>query len=311
MTCYITVDGGTTNTRVSLLDDGEVKDTVRIPLGAKANGENRGVLDTAVKGAIKDILGRNGLMESDVAQILAAGMVTSEMGLFPTAHIKAPAGIAELHKAITRCTLPHITSIPFSFVTGVKTVGTLENTDLMRGEESELYGLFDTPPCNAVVILPGSHSKIIRTDEKGRILSFQTMLTGEMLAALSSGTVLSQSIDLKEGVLDKTALLAGYSYAEAHGLNAALFKVRVNRLSFGASHSEAYSFFLGAVLHGEIRAVLADCPKAVYIGGRAEIKEATATLLEALASVSVFPLSDAAVNASTAKGLLKIYEYQE
>ena len=310
MTRYVTVDGGTTNTRVCLVLDGDVKDTVRIPLGAKANGEKKGVLDAALKDAIEEILKRNGLKEEDVSQVLASGMVTSEMGLCPVAHLEAPVGVEELHKAITQCVLSHITSIPFSFVTGVKTIGTLSETDLMRGEETELYGLFDTPPADSVVILPGSHSKIVRTDKEGRIHSFLTMLTGEMLASLSAGTVLSQSITLKEGTLEKNALIEGYEYAEQQGLNAALFKVRVMRVSFGASHGEAYSFFLGAVLHDEIRAVLHQNPSAVYIGGRAEIKAATAELLQSLAHVAVHTLSDEAVNASVANGLIKIYEYK-
>lgn len=284
-------------------------DTLRLSVGAKANAAQKGILDRAIRDAIEELLQKHSLAPENIEQILASGMLTSEMGLYSIPHIEAPAGLPELHAALTRVTLPEISSVPFSFVTGVKTVGTLEGTDLMRGEETELYGLFDTPPKGAAVILPGSHSKVIRTDDAGRISSFETMLTGEMLASLSSGTVLSESITLSEGELDAESLLDGYRYTEMHGLNAALFKVRVLRLSLGASHNQAYSFFLGAVLHDEVKSVIRANPSAAYIGGRRQIKEATALLLSSLSSLTVVSISDEAVNESTAKGLVKIYEY--
>ena len=311
MKYYIALDGGTSNTRVSLYSEGRVLNTVRLSVGARANGEEKGVLDRAVKQAIDSLLRAYKLKESDVQAILGSGMLTSEMGLYCVPHLLAPVGVAELHKGITRVMLPSISPIPFFLVPGVKTVGDLASTDLMRGEETELYGLFDAPPKNAVVILPGSHSKIIQTDGEGRIVSFKTMLTGELLAAVSTHTVLGSSITLSEGELVKNALFDGYRYTELHGVNEALFKVRVARLSLGVSHNEAYSFLLGTVLHDEIKAVLALAPGAVYIGGRRQIKEATAILLSELFSLNVLMASDEAVGESTAKGLVKIYEYTD
>lgn len=308
---YITVDGGTTNTRISLVEEGSVVDTIRLSLGARANSENKGTLDCAVKEGLDALLAKHSLKEEDVAQILASGMISSEMGLFFVPHIKAPVGIKELHGAIKSVMLPHISKIPFSFVTGVKTEGTLEESDLMRGEETELYGLFEEMPRNATVILPGSHSKIIKTDENGCIISFKTMLTGEMLASLSAYTVLKASVDLKEGSLVEKALLDGYRYTEAHGINEALFKVRVLRNALGGSHNEAYSFLLGAVLHDEIKVITACGGEDIYVGGRLAIKEATVLLLHNLGFKGAVAVDEQTVNASTARGLIRIYEYRE
>ena len=41
MSTYIAIDGGTTSTRVNLLQDGEVTDTIRLNIGARASIENR------------------------------------------------------------------------------------------------------------------------------------------------------------------------------------------------------------------------------------------------------------------------------
>lgn len=307
---YVTIDGGTTNTRISLVEEGRVKDTLRLSLGARANAEEKGVLDLAVKQGIAALLEKHSLGEADIVACLASGMITSDMGLYTVAHIKAPAGIAELHRAMATTALPHICGIPFYFIPGVKTEGTLAQSDLMRGEETELFGLFDGVPENATVILPGSHSKIIRVDEKGRIATFKTMLTGEMLASLSAYTILKASVDIKEGSLEESALLDGYAYAEAHGINEALFKVRVMRQALGASHNEAYSFLLGAVLHGEVSEIIKEGRKRIYVGGRLSIKEATVALLNYLGKEAV-AVDEDAVNASTARGLVRIYEYTE
>ena len=57
---YITIDGGTTNTRVSLIEDGASVATKKISRGAKAGIDDRDGLKTALKGAISAILAENG-----------------------------------------------------------------------------------------------------------------------------------------------------------------------------------------------------------------------------------------------------------
>lgn len=309
---YITVDGGTTNTRVTLVRDLQPIDTVRIPLGARAGIDDKNALPNALKEAISTLLQRHALQECDVPRVIASGMITSEFGLCNLPHVSAPAGIAELHHAMHTTYFPQITPLPFVFIRGVKITGeTLADTDMMRGEETELIGLTDLPQKDALYILPGSHSKWIQTDEKGRISHFQTMLTGEMIAALSSGTILKDAVDLSVDTLVRSSLLDGFHYTQAHGINAALFKVRILKNLLSASPAEVYSFFLGATLAPEIQEILKSPAPHVIIGGKAQIKRATEMLLRALSNKSVTAASDASVDASSARGAVKIYEYQE
>lgn len=139
MSTYISVDGGTTTTRVTLVRDYKILDTIKINVGARANMEDGNLLKGALKNAIAEILQKNELAESDITRILASGMITSEFGLCNLPHIFTPAGILEMHKNMHEQIFSEISSVPFVFVRGVKTKAEcFENADMMRGEETEL-----------------------------------------------------------------------------------------------------------------------------------------------------------------------------
>ena len=308
MTNYITVDGGTTNTRLTLVSDGRCVDTVRYNVGARANADDSTLLKNAVKEGIFALLNRNNLTEKDITRVLASGMITSEFGLCKLDHLIAPAGIKELHDTMHETLFPDISAIPFVFIRGVRTtVDLLENTDMMRGEETELFGLRDT--LNGVYILPGSHSKIINVDENGKISTFKTELTGEMIAALSQNTVLKSTVDLSVEKYSEEYLLKGYRYCNEFGINEALFKVRVLGNLMGADKVQTYSFFMGVVLSAEINTVLKTNPKTVTVGGKKQIKEATVALLKATTDAEIISVPDSAVDSSSALGAVRIFEF--
>ena len=310
---YITVDGGTTNTRVTLTEDENPLQTLRIPLGARAGITDPQALPTALRDAIQTLLKANALQESDIVRILASGMITSEFGLCSLPHVNAPVGMCELNASMHEILLPTISSIPFVFIRGVKLLGdTVEATDMMRGEETELMGLLSTPPTqNTLYVLPGSHSKLIETDQSGRICRFSTMLTGEMIAALSEGTILKDAVDLAIEAQDEQCLCDGYRYTAVHGLNESLFKVRILKNLFAKSPTEVYSFFLGAVLADEIQAILRSSAPRVVIGGKAQIKRATKALLRAFSDKEIVSVSEADVDSSSTRGAIRIYEYSK
>ena len=310
MKTYITVDGGTTNTRVTLVRADGARDTVRIALGAGRCIDGNGALKAAIRDAISTLLTRNGVTADEVSRILASGMITSEYGLCCLPHIEAPAGIRELHDAMHEVLLPDVSEIPFVFIRGVKQLGSsVADTDMMRGEESELYGITDGTEGQTLFVLPGSHSKLIETDAEGRISRFSTMLTGEMLAAVATGTILKDAVDLSVSEFEEEKLLEGADYALSRGYAEALFKVRVLKNFFSGTPVEVYSFFLGAILSSEVKAIAeSDAPR-VVIGGRRQLKEATAILLSRYTDKEVVTLTEETVDASSALGVIRIYEY--
>ncbi len=311
---YITIDGGTTNTRASLVADGRVLNTVKIPVGAKKSIGGNTALKEGLHRAIAELLSAESLTAEDIAAVLASGMITSEFGLVNLPHITAPAGINELSDSMAEVLIPEVFSKPICFVRGVKTVGTLEETDMMRGEETELIGIMNAGHGKCVYVLPGSHSKLIYTDSNGRITHFSTTLTGEMMSALSDDTILKDAVTLPCYELDIEKLDSGYEYAVKHGINEALFKTRILKNLFGCDKVECYSFFFGAVLADEINSIIASSAETVVIGGKKQFREATAHLVEKYSELSLgkkkktVVLNDAEVDASTSNGMIKIYE---
>lgn len=307
---YIAIDGGTTNTRVRLVCNYKICDTEKQNIGARQGCENPTCYKNAIRESIQAILKRNGLREEDITAILASGMITSEGGLCNLPHLPAPCGIEELAENLFEKTLPAISSVPITFIRGVKTGGVdFADTDMMRGEETELMGFGDGPQPNTLYVLPGSHSKLVETDEKGRIARFSTQLTGELLSAVANGTILQNSIDLSESETDTDYLKRGYLFAKEKGVNAAFFKVRVLDKLFGCTKKQAYSFFMGAVLSPEIENIINAAAENVIIGGKAVLKAPTATLLRAFSHKNVTEIGEAEAENATALGAVRIFEY--
>ena len=238
MTHYITVDGGTTNTRIRLIRDGEVVASAHIPMGAKDCIGGASLYKSRLCEDIVSLLDKSGLCPAKVTAVLASGMLTCERGLCHIPHLNAPVGIAELHRGMVRADFDGI-AIPCYFIPGVKIMTDDPSLcDMMRGEESEFFGLAEQMEPDSVCVLPGSHTKHIFSDAQKRITASNTLLTGEMLAALSRHTILSDSVDMSITEFDKSALLWGYDDACKSGISRVLFRVRILDKLFNKSPRE-------------------------------------------------------------------------
>ena len=94
------------------------------------------------------------------------------------------------------------------------------------------------------------------------------------------------------------------------GINAALFKVRVIKNFLNAITNQAYSFFLGAVLCQEIEYILSIPQEKVIIGGKAQIKMPMEILLKQNSNKEIIALDEEITKTATAKGIIKIFEYE-
>ena len=310
MRYYVALDGGTTNTRLRLLANGAVCAVEKLSIGA-GNAGGKEKWSAAVAEAAKKLLEKNGLAECDVAAVIASGMVTSEYGLCPLAHLSAPAGIEELHNGMKQTRITGL-DIPCFFIPGVKQVADrAENADMMRGEEAEVVGLLAYGGENCTYVLPGTHSKHVTVDGKGKITHFQTFMTGEMIAALSSATILRDAVDLSVESYDPEALLAGYDAAVKNGLGAALFKTRIMKNLYSADARACYSFFLGALLSDEMQSLARGDEKRVLIAGKSALRDPMVYLIEKRTDlVSVNCEAEAIENAAVC-GAVRIFEYGE
>lgn len=306
MAKYICIDVGTTNTRINLVENGKIIDTLHFNVGARFSIENKNLLKETVKKGIEEILEKNGKREEGITKILASGMITSEYGLVNLPHITIPAGIGELNASMYETVLSDISKIPFVFIRGVRTdCEALEHSDMMRGEETELMGVYKG---KGFYVFPGSHSKIIKVDSNGKIVDFKTNLTGEMISALSQNTILKNSVNLKNDRVNKEYLIKGFEYSQKFGINEALFKVRILGNLFNKSSVQLYSFYMGVVLSDEIVSILKENPERIVIGGKKQIKIPMEILLNEFSHSEVILVSDLDVNSSSVLGAIKIYE---
>lgn len=307
MATYITVDSGTTNTRVSLVVDGAIVDSLKFGVEASSASERRQKLAELLKVGIQKILKNNNKTEKEIERVIASGMITSEIGLVALEHIKAPCGIPELSQNLYETVFAEITNIPFVFVRGVKYISA-ERVDMMRGEEAEIYGINEKPESNSLYVLPGSHSKLIYIDDIGRISTFSTELTGELIGAVAKNTILSNIIDLNQTATDSEYLQKGYTHCIKHGMNAALFSVRSLKLSLNCSDSEIFSYFMGVLLAPEIKNIVESSADKVIIGGKNQLKDPTSILVRLNSTKTVETVPEEIADTATAYGCIRIYE---
>lgn len=295
MRYYLIMDGGTTNLRVMLTDaQGNLLDCQRRMVGAAATavaGSNQ-ALREAARACIHRLLEAHHLRQEDIARCIAFGMITCASGLKEVAHLSAPAGYLDFRQGMVSQHFPDIASFPIEFIPGLRNFSgavTLENVaqmDMMRGEETEALGFFHLmqPASPCVLILPGSHNKLIALDEKGNILRCMTTISGELLSALTQHTILSEAVDgkfVQDGQYDRDMLLAGAKGCEA-GLGRAAFSARILRTLGHLPQEKIASFLLGVVLRSDVDALNTfvqgqENPR-LYIAGKEPLQRALVDL---------------------------------
>ncbi len=238
---YATIDCGTTNSRVYIVD----KDMKIIGKAEKKIG----VRDTAIYGNNEKL--KKGLSETfyqalknanvelkEVSFVISSGMITSEIGLKEIPHLWAPAGIRDLAENITKVHDASVfpVDIPIYFIRGIKnkydaqktTIMDVGNLDFMRGEETQVAGLFSLydiePPLTMVVL--SSHTKFIPIDSQKNILGSITTVSGQVYEAIIKETFVGKSVrkecdvDIKvddENYFNEEIIDSAYSWVRKSG----------------------------------------------------------------------------------------------
>ncbi|GHV56515.1 hypothetical protein AGMMS49579_21160 [Spirochaetia bacterium] len=254
------IDGGTTKTSFTLLEHGDVCAQRTCKVGASASSESgkNESLAEAVKSEIANLEAEyNGV----IIDIYAAGMITSNAGLKEIPHITAPVSFETLAASVVNFRLDEVTrNGQFHFVPGIKFLNQGDcGYDMMRGEEVEIFGALNRIDKNKTInfIHFGSHNKIIRY-ENAAITNAITTISGELLSAISSDTILKNSIaDIDNGfVMDMDYVRKGYMTAKKNGIGGSLFKVRIGHIMENYSGNMALSFVFGILLYDDIFAFM-------------------------------------------------------
>jgi 2-dehydro-3-deoxygalactonokinase len=122
------------------------------------------------------------------ADVLLSGMITSRNGWIETPYAPVPATLEDLAGGTVLHALAD--GVRLRLLPGV--AQREPRPDIMRGEEIQVFGTVGAGE-DALVILPGTHSKWVAV-EGGRIVRFQTMMTGEVYAVLKDHSILGRLI---------------------------------------------------------------------------------------------------------------------
>jgi 2-dehydro-3-deoxygalactonokinase len=140
--------------------------------------------------------------------------------------------------------------------------GLRANNDIMRGEETEILGLFaegqhSNIAAKGLVVLPGSHSKHVYLEQR-RITDFRTYMTGELFDVLSTQSLLRASVQpasdtasFSDGA-SREAFLEGVRESAARGLAASLFQTRVRTVLHGVPAGVNRWFLSGLLIGAEM-----------------------------------------------------------
>jgi 2-dehydro-3-deoxygalactonokinase len=173
----IAIDWGSSSFRAYLMSrDAEVLDEF-------ASGDGIGsVAAGAYPATLKRLIG--GWLDAHPSlPVIASGMVGSRHGWREAAYVKCPAGPSDVAAHLTQVKADGRRVV---LAPGLSYVDEAGQPDVMRGEETEIFGIADEGA--RLIVLPGSHSKWARVDGE-EVAAFKTFVTGELFAALRDHTV--------------------------------------------------------------------------------------------------------------------------
>lgn len=244
----IALDWGTTHLRayrVPALTSQQVSDaSIECRQGPGVTAVPQGDFGSCLDTIIGDWLSADTTMP-----ILANGMVTSTLGWHEVEYCDCPASIESL--------VATSVDIPFGATTatligGARCTNPFGMPDVLRGEELQALGAI-SPDEDALVVLPGTHNKWIAVNG-GRLVSFVTVLTGELYALLcKNSTLVAVGPDQDDDTDAFDAGLEAIASAGADNALALLFSTRARRLSGALAETSAAAYLSGLLIGADVR----------------------------------------------------------
>ena len=242
----IGLDWGTSSFRAYLMDDGfKVMDTVASQSGIMHVGER--TFEDVLLESIGSWFDRY-----PEIPILACGMISSAQGWIEAPYVSCPAGPAELVTHL--CSVETKTGRRIWFVPGVMRRAEDGTPDVMRGEETQIFGAVDNSSERYSFILPGTHSKWALV-ENGLLVWFATFMTGELFSILCRHSILGRLMD--DGPHDDDAFSKGLECSAGGlkgqaGLLNKLFSVRSRGLFEEIPRAGLKSYLSGLLIGNEV-----------------------------------------------------------
>jgi 2-dehydro-3-deoxygalactonokinase len=234
------IDWGTTHRRISALDaDGTLLREASDGDGMlRAAGRFPQALQAALA-AVGPLVG--------APRVLLSGMVGSAQGWHEVPYLDTDVPLTSLGW--------HLFAVPdappgvhVQIVPGYRLHGADGRVDVMRGEETQLLGAAALGLGDALVVLPGTHSKWVRL-RGGRIEGFATYMSGELFALLSQHGTLAPL--LRESADDDAAFERGLAAGARGALSNTLFECRARIVARVMPSHEAREHLSGVLIGAE------------------------------------------------------------
>jgi len=239
-------DWGTTNLRAWTLD-AEGRPTAEKEFALGVASLQPGEAAARFKSEVRPALGAH-----DLPAVLC-GMIGSNLGWTVAPYVDTPVGLDDLAREL-------VAPEPGSdggggdwvrIIPGVRGEGLGGAGDVMRGEETQLFGWLALNPERArgrhVVCHPGTHAKWMVLED-GRLTHFVTAMTGELFAVLRKHSVLKSEASPD----DPAAFAEGLAAAEDGGaLAARLFTARARVVGKGRPAETTAAYLSGLLIGAE------------------------------------------------------------
>lgn len=250
------VDWGTTNLRAFLVDvEGGL---------LERQVSDKGILNVAPEDmpALLDSLAVPWRDRLGGAPAVLCGMVGSVNGWVEVPYLSCPASMEDLPEGTRKVTsaagreafiLPGLTHHR-------RLAGDLMRADVMRGEETQIFGALRHLKRNAATFcLPGTHAKWARVEDEC-CTDFATYFTGELYSVLTRHSLLGRLMEKPDGG-PEAVLPEGFERGlqvarTAEGLSGSLFSARADVLAGFMTEAESPGYLSGLLIGFEVREAL-------------------------------------------------------
>ncbi|MGB4590274.1 MAG: 2-dehydro-3-deoxygalactonokinase [Clostridiaceae bacterium] len=258
----VTIDMGTTNTRICVWDKSDqLIDYGKYAFGVRDTltmGDTNWI-EARIEKELENLMEKLKIKREEIHLIVASGMITSNLGLIEVPHLVAPVGLDDLASSTFKYQSKG-SKMEIYLIPGIKN-NEQDFPDMMRGEEVEASAVlakhFNNQPM--LILLPGSHNKIVAVDKEGRITKGITTLAGELLSVITKNTILTDSLGgltIDKENVDRDMMKRGYEDSKRYGLGRTCFNVRLMDKIEHHSKDELKNYLLGAVLESDIRSIM-------------------------------------------------------
>ncbi|SDE72163.1 2-dehydro-3-deoxygalactonokinase [Pricia antarctica] len=251
----------------------------------------------------------------DNVPIVISGMASSSIGLRELPYATLPFSVDGSEASIVHLDPQEDFPHHILLISGVQS-----DTDVMRGEETQLIGLAASAYLSknqlkeSILIFPGTHSKHIVLRDN-RLIDFQTFMTGEIFGLMADYSILKQSVETID--LDRCsqkeldAFKSGVGKSRSANVLNSLFTVRTNRLFDKLNKEQNFLFLSGLLIGEELKHLRRKMGCQLILCSDSKLYELYRLALEELGLLKdTILISGELVDKAAIAGQIKIFQYE-